>query len=104
MASVHLLLFDVQPKPSHANYSHLGGATVTVFVDQSSKAVAEALACELIDRQQWIVTRLRDAHPVDPDSLETDDLRQAFQRAKVDGLTAIFQTRPRRLPNVAGEH
>ncbi len=104
MAFVHLLVFDVRPKPSHANYAQLGGGTAIVLVDQSSQAAAEALARKLIDRQQWIVSRLRDAHPVDPDSLETDDLQQAFQQAKADGLAAIFQTWPRRLPNVAREH
>ncbi len=73
-------------------------------MDQSSHAVAEALARELIDRQQWIVTRLRDAGFVDADSLETDDLRQAFKQATADGLSAIFQTWSRRPPNVAREH
>src|SRR2546422_5175594 len=100
----HVLIFDLRPKPSHANYAQLGGATAIVLVDQSNQAAAEALARELIDRQQWIVSRLRDAHPVDPDSLETDDLQQAFQHAKADGMAAIFQTWPRRLPNVTGGH
>ena len=104
VASVHFLVFDVRPKPSRANYAQLGGATAIVLVDQTSQAAAEALACELIDRQQWIVSRLRDAHPVDPDSLETVDLQQAFQQAKTDGLAAIFQTWPRRLPHLAGGH
>ena len=104
MASVQLLIFDVRPKPSHANHAQLSGATAIVLVDQSSQAAAEALARELIDRQQWIVSQLRDAHPVDPDSLVTDDLQQAFQQAKASGLAAIFQTWPRRLPKVAREH
>ena len=89
------LLFEVHPKPSHAEYGAIDGAFASMWVNEPVQASAETVAREFLEAHLWDVEALEEAYAVTADQYAEDQIgRERFAQALLDGVVATFYRWP----------
>lgn len=84
-------MFLAKPLPSSSEFADTGGAFISAWVAHSDDAIAEQIARDAIEEQDWRVEDVeerasisRDAYRDEPDKMEH------FNQALVDGYCLVF--------------
>jgi hypothetical protein len=87
--------FVAHPKPHHAEYGAVDGAYVACWVAEPLESVAEGIAREAIEAQQWDVDERDEGYPVSIDDYELgSESRERCEQAAVDGVVLTFHRWP----------
>ena len=87
--------FLAHPKPGHAEYGVVDGAYVACWVAEPIESVAERIAREAIEVQQWDVEERDEGYPVSIDDYDVGtESRERYEQAVIDGVVLTFHRWP----------
>jgi len=97
---MHYVLLEALPRLDHPERGTVGGAYVTVFVDEPDSSIAEAKARLFVSDEGWDIFELQELREVvEEDFQPGEDKHHDFHQATIDGIVARFHRWPTDAPD-----